>query len=286
MKLIATDLDGTLLNAKGQVSLENARAMRRAQDLGIKVVVATGRSYGAARKPLKEVGLTAPVICLNGANTYSEKKELLREAPLDKATARQVQLRCEQEGIYIELFTSDGVYSTSREKFIQVMIDILQTANPDMSEEDIRKDAEKRFQNEEVHFIESHDLLFEREFLQIHKILAFSLDNKKLSDLHSTFDSNPGLAITSSGEVNLEFNHPDAQKGIALEELAKNMGIEMKDVMTLGDNFNDVSMLKMAGRGVAMGNAVEEIKALCQYTTKSNDEHGVAYAIEEMLKEL
>ncbi|WP_404456138.1 Cof-type HAD-IIB family hydrolase [Oceanobacillus kapialis] len=286
MKLIATDLDGTLLNEEGKVSQKNAEAIKKATDLGIQVVVATGRSYEAASKPLLEVGITAPVICLNGANTYSKNKELLREAPLGRETAKDVQKHCEEENIYFELFTNEGVYSTSREKFIQVMIDILKSANPDITEDEIRVGAERRFQNEEVQFIDHYATLFERDDLTVYKILAFSLDDKKLKDLFINLDVNPNLAITSSGEVNLEFNHPDAQKGIALEALAKSMGINMDEVMTLGDNFNDVSMLTMAGRGVAMGNAVEEIKALCKYTTKSNEEHGVAYAIEEMLKEL
>lgn len=286
MKLIATDLDGTLLNEEGKVSQKNAEAIKKATDFGIQVVVATGRSYEAASKPLQEVGITAPVICLNGANTYSKNKELLREAPLGRETAKDVQKHCEEENIYFELFTNEGVYSTSREKFIQVMIDILKSANPDMTEDEIRVGAERRFQNEEVQFIDHYATLFERDDLTVYKILAFSLDDKKLKDLFINLDVNPDLAITSSGEVNLEFNHPDAQKGIALEALAKSMGINMDEVMTLGDNFNDVSMLTMAGRGVAMGNAVEEIKALCKYTTKSNEEHGVAYAIEEMLKDL
>ncbi|MFD2629782.1 Cof-type HAD-IIB family hydrolase [Oceanobacillus kapialis] len=286
MKLIATDLDGTLLNEEGKVSQKNAEAIKKATDFGIQVVVATGRSYEAASKPLQEVGITAPVICLNGANTYSKNKELLREAPLGRETAKDVQKHCEEENIYFELFTNEGVYSTSREKFIQVMIDILKSANPDMTEDEIRVGAEHRFQNEEVQFIDHYATLFERDDLTVYKILAFSLDDKKLKDLFINLDVNPDLAITSSGEVNLEFNHPDAQKGIALEALAKSMGINMDEVMTLGDNFNDVSMLTMAGRGVAMGNAVEEIKALCKYTTKSNEEHGVAYAIEEMLKDL
>src|SRR5690625_2376428 len=94
------------------------------------------------------------------------------------------------------------------------------------------------------------------------------------------------ISITSSGAINIEFNHVDAQKGLALETLAKGMGIDMQDVMTLGDNFNDASMLQMAGRGVAMGNAEPEIKAMCDYTTKANDEHGVAVAIDEMLNEV
>ncbi|PAV31618.1 hypothetical protein CIL05_02885 [Virgibacillus profundi] len=286
MKLIATDLDGTLLNNSGEVSARNVQAIKKAIEHGIEFVVATGRSFDAANKPLQAVGLTAPVISLNGAMTYSLDGKLLRDVPLDQSIVRKIQLACQEEDIYFEVFTNDGVYSTSRENFIAVMEDILKSANPNLSEEEIRENAELRFQHEKVQFIENYDELFHIEGLKIFKILAFSLEKEKLNKVYVDLEKDSGIAITSSGDINLEFNHPDAQKGIALEVLAKNMGIEMKDVMSLGDNFNDVSMLKMAGRSVSMGNAVDEIKALCSHTTKINEEHGVAFAIEEMLKEV
>jgi hydroxymethylpyrimidine pyrophosphatase-like HAD family hydrolase len=106
-----------------------------------------------------------------------------------------------------------------------------------------------------------------------------------LAAVREELSEESGIAITSSGDINLEFNHPEAQKGIALKSFAASLGIEMKDVMALGDNWNDASMLKMAGRGVAMANAEEGIKELCEYSTKSNIEDGVAAAIEEMLQE-
>src|SRR5690625_7867799 len=83
------------------------------------------------------------------------------------------------------------------------------------------------------------------EDLEIYKILGFSLEKEKLTHSHNQLADEETLAITSSGAINIEFNHVDAQKGLALETLAKGMGIDMQDVMTLGDNFNDASMLQM-----------------------------------------
>ncbi|MFC2949098.1 Cof-type HAD-IIB family hydrolase [Virgibacillus sediminis] len=286
MKLIATDLDGTLLNQKGEVSRENAEAIQKAVDRGLQFVVATGRSYGAAGKPLKEVGLSAPVICLNGALTYSEDRKVLRSVPLDRKTAKNIQELCDQLGMYFEFFTSNGVYSTNQEQFLQVMIDIMKSANPHMSEAEIIEGAEQRFQDEQVEFISDNEQVFAVEGLEIYKILAFSMDKAKLAEVRESLQGEEQLAITSSGDINLEFNHPAAQKGIALQSLAGSMGIDMGDVMTLGDNFNDASMLQMAGRSVAMGNAEEEIKAMCSHVTGTNEENGVAAAIEEMLDAL
>lgn len=286
MKLIASDLDGTLLNERSEISTENAEAIHQALAQGIEFVVATGRSYEAANIPLKKAGLSAPVISLNGALTYSLDQQVLRSVPMDQALARKLQLLCEEAGIYFELFTNNGVYSKSREHFLEVMIDIMKSANPNLSEAEIREGARQRFQAENVQFIGDYDDVFQMDGVQIYKILGFSMNPRKLADIRASLQDERELAVTSSGDINIEFNHPDAQKGIALDIFAKSKGIEMKDVMALGDNFNDASMLQMAGLGVAMGNAAEEIKAMCDAATKANDEHGVAVAIEEKLKEL
>lgn len=285
MKLIATDLDGTLLNEQGEVSKENAQAIKKAIAQGFEFVVATGRSYGAAHKPLQEVDITCLIISMNGARTYTSDKKIVRSEALDIEMARKIQKVCQAEEMYLEFFTNQGIYSTSKEYFVEVMIDVMKSANPNGSEEEIRQGAENRLQEEQVSFIENYGDLYTMEGLEIFKILGFSLVKERLDNVREQFSEKQAVAITSSGDINLEFNHPNAQKGIALEILASSMGIEMKDVMALGDNLNDASMLKMAGRAVAMENAEEEIKELCGYRTKTNMEHGVAVAIEEMLGE-
>jgi hydroxymethylpyrimidine pyrophosphatase-like HAD family hydrolase len=91
------------------------------------------------------------------------------------------------------------------------------------------------------------------------------------------------LEVSSSGHNNLEITHRNAQKGIALETFVKSKGIDISETMAMGDSFNDVSMLERVGRAVAMGNADYEIKTLCDVITATNDEHGVAQAILEVL---
>jgi len=285
MKLIASDLDGTLLNMNSKVSKTNAGAIQKAIDKGIKFVVVTGRSYDAANMPLEEVGITCPIITLNGASTVDVNKNILRDIPMDISVCEKVFTACQKGRMYTEFFTNKGLFSFGRDQFIDRMTRWWKTINPDFTDEEIQQKIELRFQNESVQFIESYDQLMTTPNLKIYKLLSFAEDEESHKKVFDELKSEEGVLITSSGYLNLEFNHPDAKKGLALKELADSMEIDMKDVMALGDNLNDKSMLEMAGRGVAMGNADKEIVSLCTYHTRTNDEDGVAFAIEEMLKE-
>jgi hypothetical protein len=286
MKLIASDLDGTLLDENGLVSEENVAAIKKAIDHGITFIVATGRSFDAANIPLHQAGLKAPVLSLNGANTYTADEELLRDVPMDKRQVKLVYDECRKSELYFEVFTNKGTFSTSREHFLGVMLDILKSANPNLPEEELRKTAELRFQYEDVTFIESYEEIFSKDDINVYKILAFSMEKSRLDHVHKQLINEKDIAITSSGGINIEFNHVTAQKGVALGEYVKSLGIDLEDVMAIGDNLNDASMLKVAGRSVAMGNATDEIKKIADFTTKRNTENGVAFAIEEMLEEM
>ncbi|SER44061.1 hypothetical protein SAMN04487944_104130 [Gracilibacillus ureilyticus] len=283
MKLIATDLDGTLLNENHEISEENIQALQLARDTGTEVVVATGRSYSAAKLPLQNAGLDFPIICLNGAKIYDKEERLIRSSPLDKDTCREIQQVCQQNNMYFEVFTNKATYSESREKFLEVMIDIMVSAFPNLTRKDVEAEAANRFQQEKIETIHDFDALFNREDIEVYKVLAFSMDDAVLDRVRGKLTNEDKLTITSSGFSNLEFNHPDAQKGIAVRIFAEKYGIDMQNVMAIGDNFNDVSMIKAAGFGVAMGNANDEIKEIANYTSKSNRENGVAYAIKEFL---
>ncbi|WP_209121121.1 Cof-type HAD-IIB family hydrolase [Alkalihalobacillus sp. BA299] len=284
MKLIASDLDGTLLNEVGEVSSENTAAIRRVQQQGKTFVVVSGRSYEYARKPLQDVGITCPIICLNGAEIYSKEGKLVKKSPLAKSISKQVLSTCLGEDLYIEIFTNKGGYSTSYERYLQVVFDIFQTANPNIDKGTILQFARKRFVEEKVHLINDFQEVIDNEEVEVYKMLAFSRIHELLESIKATLTPIEGLVITSSASGNLEFNDLEAQKGIALSYFADYLGIEMGDVMALGDNYNDVTMLKMAGIGVAMGNADEEIKALADFTTKTNIDHGVAFIIDKMVK--
>lgn len=285
MKLIASDLDGTLLNEIGQVSENNAAAIKKAVDQGIRFVVATGRSWDSASKPLQAAGITSPVISLNGATIYDEDGELLHEVKMNRDVAKEVLSVCREAEMYLEFFTNKGIYSASREYFVEVLVDIMKSANPNLTEEEIRANAHLRFQNEPVEFIDDYDLIFEMDDVVIYKILGFSLKPEKLAGVRASLGKEKELVITSSGDINLEFNHPQAQKGVALKNLADRLNIPKEDIVAVGDNWNDVSMLQAAGKGIAMGNASDEIKQLADGVTKSNIEDGVAALIESILIE-
>ena len=103
------------------------------------------------------------------------------------------------------------------------------------------------------------------------KILAFDSDLGKIDLVGQELAQSPNLAVSSSSRGNLEITHSDAQKGIALSTIAKQLGIDLKDVMALGDNLNDVSMLERVGYSVAMDNAAPEVKTVAKYVTDSNE---------------
>ncbi|GGA65843.1 Cof-type HAD-IIB family hydrolase [Ornithinibacillus halotolerans] len=285
MKLIATDMDGTLLNENGKISEENCAAILRAIDHGVHVVIATGRSYEAAMEPLQEVGLVLPIISLNGAMVYNQESELLDNIPMNSNICKEIQAACELENLYFEVYTNKGIVSRSREHFLDVLVDILMTAHPNRTRDEVKAAIEQRFQDEKVTFVNDYHSLFQDPNIDVYKLLAFSMDESSLASVSKKFENNDQVIVTSSGTINLEFNHPEAQKGIAVKKYADSLGIDMKDVVAFGDSYNDLSMLLAAGKGIAMENAVDYIKEQSDAVTKKNIEHGVAVAIEELLKD-
>lgn len=284
MKLIATDMDGTLLNENNEISPENIQAIVKAQQLGIEVVIATGRSYEAALKPLRKAGLSCPIICVNGSLIYLQNGEIIRSIPLERESCKKIELACTSENSYFEIFTSAGGYSINRDHFIHVLVNMMKSHYPNVGTDEIKERIQQRFQDEKIQTIDDFDQLFHNDNIDVYKFLAFSLEDESLQRIREQLTNEHDLTITSSGHLNLEFNHRDANKGAALAFYTDRLGIELKDVMALGDNLNDYSMLEVAGYSVAMENADPIIKNLCDFTTKTNSNDGVAFAIEKALK--
>lgn len=244
IKCIATDMDGTLLGSNGQISTKNKEAILLAQEQGIEVVVATGRSYLEAFDALEEAGLKCPVIAVNGAEVYTKEGEVISSVSIDKKLAKIVAKMLREQEIYFDVYTQDGRFTKEASDYDQFLND---------------------------------------EDSQIFKFLAYSFDSEKLETTKKELSDFKELAISSSGQENLEINHFQAQKGIALKAYVKSKGIDLSETMALGDHMNDVSMFELVGRAVAMGNASETLKSLCDVVTCTNDEHGVAKAILDIL---
>lgn len=284
IKLIAIDMDGTLLTAAQQITNENMKAIRMAQSQGVVVVIATGRSYTEASFVLDAAGITCPMICVNGAEIRSVHKDIISTNALGKPTVKKIAAILDRNKLYFEVYTNKGTFTTDKDKAVSIMVDIYMSANPEANVKEVKKVAEKRVTKGLVHKVESYDQLFNNDEYRIYKLLAFSFNQDLLFEVKNELVKVEGLAVSSSGKENLELTSVYAQKGIALKKFAQENGIDMKDTMAIGDNYNDLSMFKVAGVSVAMGNADEVIKAQCDKVTLTNEESGVAKAIWDALE--
>ncbi|MDM5292342.1 Cof-type HAD-IIB family hydrolase [Peribacillus simplex] len=284
IKTIAIDMDGTLLNKMQKVSKENRDAIRKAQSEGVEVIIATGRSYVEARFALDEAGIVCPVICVNGAALFREDGKIAASNPMSAATASMVGEFLEEQGIYFEIYTSQGIYSKDYENAIAALVDVFVTANPEIDPERMRKFAEERLQLGQVTSISDYSELFRHSNVEYYKILSFSKDLSLLNQIASKLKGK-GVTVTSSGRGNVEIMSGTAQKGTALETYVNEKSGLMQETMAIGDNYNDVSMFERVGLSVAMGNAPHDIQKLCDEVTGKNDESGVAEAILKVLKQ-
>ena len=285
IKLIAIDLDGTLLNTDSQISPENADAIRFAQNSGIHVVIATGRAHADVRAICKKAGLVTPVIAANGATTHDENERKLESIPMDRNIAVKALEWLEANEYYYEVLTDQAIYSPNEgHQLMSIEIDRALSANPEESMDRLLRLAEKQYEQTGIVRIPSYRNI--PESAEIYNILSLSFDTEKLEQGRSQFRNDKNVAMVISADHNFEVEHPEASKGNALSKLASRLGVSMKDTMAIGDSFNDVSMLSMAYHSVAMGNANPAIKEITKEVTLKNTEHGVAYAIERKLKGL
>lgn len=280
VKLIVSDMDGTLLNEKMQISQSNAEAIREAEKQGIPFMIATGRGYTEAKPLLDEVGLSCPIIALNGAQIYDADGTLQKTAGLTKDTAHKIIQKIREHGLYCEITTGKGIFSNSKVKRIETVASLLSETNPDTTYKMAVVLAAARLEIMNIHYIDDYDELIEDDTIDVLKIIAFSENGPTvLNPIKDELNELADLAITSSFENNIEINNIHAQKGIAVTEVAKEKDIDLKDVMTFGDNLNDLSMLSITGYSFAMENAAQEAKEAAKYLTSSNSDNGVAEGI-------
>lgn len=278
MKLIAIDLDGTLLTSKKVISEENAAAIKECQEKGHVVTICTGRSIIDVQKLLHEANLKCPIIAENGAILYLDN-EMLQRYPIANEHAEEIVNYLEEKNISYQLYTDQGVYIPEYgEKTIELEMNLIINSDIHADKVELKQIAALYLQHTETKTIESCKSLFS-EPIHIHKILPFSYQKEKLKVLKTQFINNEELSITASYWHNLEINHIHAQKGNGLFTLANHLGIVKEHTVAIGDGLNDMSMMEKANLSIAMGNAVEEIQAICRYKTLSNDDHGVAHAL-------
>ncbi|GAB5054884.1 MULTISPECIES: Cof-type HAD-IIB family hydrolase [Pediococcus] len=285
ISIIASDMDGTLLNEKMEVSEENAAAIKQAQSEGVHFIVATGRQLSEAKPLIEKFGIQVPMITLNGAAVYDVDGKALDMVPLHRATVTQIMRELNLANLYYEVVTADGVVSNSRTMHIQNLAQLLNNLNPDTPFKLAVSLASARVELMDISYVDDYQELIDDHNVRILKIIAFANEGpKKLKPVSDKINKKVEVAITSSSRTNIEINNIRAQKGIALQHYADELNIPMSQVMAIGDNLNDASMLRIADTSYAMGNAIPEIKKLANHLTVSNNENGVGKAILEQLK--
>ena len=257
-KLLATDMDGTLLNSGSIITERTRKAILAAMERGVLFVPSTGRPLRRVKYLSEIFPGDFPIIIFNGARVMTSKSEqvLLFSQSLDLSTAKEIYAQGRARGFPIILWEGETLYASHH-----------------------CEEAENYWAmtGMQAHIIESMDA-----FRDITKMI-WLIPPEDGPRLRGELDAHFGGRInyyTSQSQL-LEFTHTKASKGLALEAVGKAYGIAQSEMIAVGDGYNDVSMLEYAGLGVAMGNAPEDIKGICQHVTLSNDEDGVAAVIEK-----
>lgn len=285
IKLIASDMDGTLLNKQMQISSENISAIKEAQAKGIEFLVATGRAPSESQGILAKAGLHTGFINLNGAMVFNTAGKLIVNEPIPKEESFKINKLLKDSGFYFEIVGADHVYSDSRLRRIANFSDLLVDLNKKLTFKKAVSFAAGSDEIMKIKYVPDFKDLLKKPSFEAMKFVAFLPDGPKVfNHIREEIKKIGDLIVTASSSTNIEINNIKAQKGIALMDYAKLQGYQPNEVMAIGDNLNDESMIRMAGIGVAMENAAPEIKKIANFITKTNNENGVAYAIRHFCK--
>ncbi|WP_338232552.1 Cof-type HAD-IIB family hydrolase [Companilactobacillus muriivasis] len=284
IKLIASDMDGTLLNEKMEVSSRNIQAIKDAEKNGIEFLIATGRGLSEA-KPFLKNHVHPGFITLNGAEVFDPKEKLISSNPLSREAQKKVVALFNKYNVYFEVITDKGIFSNDREARVTNLANLLMKLNPGTSFKQALKDTQERVKMMPMNFVDNYDDVLNNDSYQIMKLIGFNEhEHRILAPLKKEITKTiKDVVPTSSSPNNVEVNSIDAQKGIALLQYADNKNILPEEIMAIGDNLNDYSMIKSAGVGVAMANAIPAIKEIAQTQTDSNINDGVAQIIEQTI---
>lgn len=263
IKLIAIDIDGTLLNSQHIVSNSVKQTIQTAVEAGIKIVLCTGRPTPSAMPYVKDLNLSTSddyVITYNGAVTHRmDKQEPILQKMLSTQKVKQLFSLASQFNCHAHAITDKGIYTPSN-PIGQYSIKESWLTGMDLFYQPIDQLGKHTQYN---------------KFMMIDEASILDTVVKQLPK-----DITKAYTILRSEPYYLEFVHPEASKGQAVLTLAQQLNIDPTHVMGIGDSGNDLDLMSCCGIGVAMGNATDELKEKADYITDTNDKDGVAKAIQ------
>ena len=266
-RIIAVDLDKTLLNSEGKLSELSLKALEKAKDRGVIIVPATGRAKSAVIKEIAEADYVRYLISSNGAIIYDKDK---------------------QQTIYKNCISEEGIdniwdyladRSFMKEYFFEGRPYVEQTFFKDMGKYGVTDDFMAYYKSTRAPMQDFESFLVDKKD-RIEVINFIFTDNDKRLSTWEELKGIPLIEATTSLKFNLEIGAVGMSKGTALRFLCEYLNIERDRVIAFGDNENDISMISFAGMGVAVANADESVRNAADYVTLSNDEDGVVRALE------
>lgn len=270
-KLIVTDMDGTVLGGDHKITEENMRALREADERGVKVVFATGRFHDSAKEHVTFLEEVMPIVSSNGAIIkHPITNEVLYCNSIDKDISLKIVETLDNLDLSYQIYTDNEIlqkYKTEEEKI--KMQDFIKNTFSDKTEIIFKKDLKEDIKD--LNILKFNVMDFERPLL--------------MKEARKEVEKIEGLEVTSSWNDNVEIMNAGSSKGSAVKFLCELLNIDKEEIIAFGDNYNDISMLEYVGMGVAMGNAEEDVKKIASYITESNTESGVAKAIDDLVLE-
>lgn len=288
-KLVAIDLDGTLLNSYGEVSNRNKQAIRRAMKQGVEVVLASGRPIMSVKNLASEIGCSKYIICGNGAITYDiQKEELIYNRFLEKAKVLQIIKICEENSIFYNVYTTDTILT----KNLNYNVLFYHQENASKPEEKktsitIMQNIKEYIQNRKeedylkITICDNDKVVFGsiiRKLRTVKNVDVLDVEHmsrKKIKD---------GTEDVAMEYYYTEISNTNVDKWQAIEDLIERLKIKKEEVMAIGDNINDAGMVKKAGLGIMMQNSAPYIKEMADIVVADNDHDGVAEAIEKYVR--
>lgn len=272
-RFIAMDMDGTLLNSQKEITPYTKDVLKRAADAGVILAVCTGRLFASANYYADLIGTDVPVIASNGAYIKDRKTDkVIYEKTLGYDNIRGITELIKHYGFSPNYYTTHHVIAES----ITSSITNYSKWNEFMPEE-------KRVL---VNVVKGIDNILECYGDKIIKIFVNADNLQELEELRNTIKERFDVTVVSSWDNNIEIMAPGVSKGNSVKILSRSYGIDESQVICFGDNENDISMIEFAKLGIAMGNATDAIKDVADYITDTNDNDGVAKAIEKFVLEV
>lgn len=259
IKLIAVDLDGTLLNSKHKMSDRNKTAIKTAIEKGVQVVIATGKTRSSAVGLLEELGIKSPGVFAQGLIIYNGDGSVRNRIVMDKNILRQIITFAEDRGFGVLAYSGDRIFTRRIDEIAEKIAEYGEPLAESVGA------LQNILDNTEINKV----ILYGQES----KIpaLRWQLSKQLDGQIHLTRSAVQGI---------IEVLPANSSKGKAVMRVMKDLNIPPENTMAIGDGENDIEMLQAVGTSVAMGNAIQKLKDIASQVVGSNDEDGVAQAIE------